>query len=254
MLKNRLIAVLIMANGQVVQSIKFKHTNVIHSDPVQAIEAFNDWAVDEIVVLNVTRSRESKSTFMSFVDLLSEKCFVPLSAGGWIESVDEASQLISSGADKIVVNTAAFQNPELITEIAHRHGSQAVVVSIDVKKNADGSRKVYINRGREETTSAPDVWACEAVSCGAGEIFFNSIDHDGNRNGYDVEGIRLVVNSVKVPVIAFGGVQHWDHLIEGLSAGATAVAAANIFHYSEHSILRAKKYLIAQGQNFRSIE
>lgn len=255
MVKNRLIAVLIVRNGQVVQSIKFKHTNIIHSDPVEAIDMFNEWAVDEVVVLNVSRKSSTKDGFVSIVKRLAEKCFVPLSAGGWIETVEDAKALIRNGADKVVVNTEAFRRPGLIGEIVSIYGSQCCVLSIDSKMDREaGKRRVCIDRGSELTDVDPISWAQKAVDLGVGEVFFNSVDHDGNRAGYDLEMVKQLAESVTVPVVAFGGVQTWDHLVEGLEAGkADAIAAANILHYTEHSVVKAKKHLVEKNLNVRGI-
>ena len=254
MLKNRLIAVLIIRDGQVVQSIQFKHTNIIHWNPVEAIDVFNEWAIDEIVVLNVSRKRESKSAFIDIVGQMARKCYVPLAAGGWIEDLQDAAILVNIGADKVVMNTAVFRDPALINRVADKFGSQCCVVSMDVKRDNTGVRKVCIDRGREMTKIPPLKWAKSAVTHGAGEILFNSIDHDGNRTGFDIEQIRELAEALPVPVIAFGGVQTWDHLVEGIiEARADAVAAANILHYTEHSVVKAKKFLIEQGLNFRKI-
>jgi len=254
MVKNRLIAVLVIRDGKVVQSIKFKHTNVIHWDPVEAIYSFNGWAVDEIVALNVSRKNETKEGFLKIINRLADKCFVPLSIGGWIESVDDASETIRCGADKVIINTAAYEHPSLIEEISERHGSQACVVSIDSKLDKQGQRRVCVDRARKMTEIVPVAWAQAAAERGAGEIFYNSVDHDGNRNGYDLDGVRILTQQLRVPVIAFGGVQTWEHLEEGVvEAGADAVAAANILHYTEQSVLKAKKYLLSKELNFREV-
>ncbi len=244
MLKKRLIAVLILRDGQVVQSVKFKHTNVIHYDPIHAVECFNKWAVDEIVMLNVSRTAESRDQFADIVKNISRECFVPLTAGGWITDADYASVLLRSGADKLVLNSVFFDHPEFAEMLARRYGKQCIVASMDVKRRSDGTASVWIDRGSRDTEIDPSKWAIRVAGLGAGEVFFNSIDYDGNRKGYDLENLRSVCASVDVPVIAFGGVFQWKHLVEGLDAGAAAVAAANIFHYTEHSTKKAKKYLM----------
>ncbi len=246
MLKKRLIAVLILRDGQVVQSVKFRHTNVIHYDPVHAVEAFNKWAVDEIVMLNVTRNAESREQFAERVASVSRHCFVPLTAGGWITDQDYAQRLLRSGADKLVVNTALADDPELVRRLSRRYGQQCIVGSMDVIRTDDGVR-VAIDRGARVTDEGPVDWACKAVDLGCGEILFNSIDHDGARKGYDLETISKIAAAVPVPVIAFGGVFHWTHLTEGINAGAEAVAAANIFHYTEHATKKAKSHLARAG-------
>jgi cyclase len=251
MLKKRMIAVLILRDGQVVQSVKFKHTNVIHYDPVHAMEAFNKWAVDEIVLLNVSREEETAAPFADVMARISRHCFVPLSAGGWIKDEDYAQRLLRSGADKLVLNTAFADNPGLVQGLSRRFGRQCIVASMDVKRE-DGMSLIAVDRGRRVIRSRPVDWARQCVEAGAGEIFFNSIDHDGARRGYDLETLREVTGAVDVPVIAFGGVFTWDHLAEGYEAGAAAVAAANIFHYKEQATRAAKSYLAERGYLVRN--
>lgn len=255
MLKNRLIAVILVRDGHVVQSVKFKHTNAIHYDPIHAIESFNRWAVDEIVLLNVSKTADSKEPFLKTVYNISKECFVPLSAGGWIESLEDASALIQNGADKTIINTQAYNNPDLVTRIAQKFGNQCAVVSIDVI-NVEGNEKVAINRGSDiQDALTPLEWAKKAEQYGAGELVINSIDHDGYRKGYNIPLIKSIVDAVKIPVVAMGGVFKWDHLEEGITkAGASAVAAANIFHYTEHSTRKAKRHLLKNGLNFRKLE
>lgn len=244
MLKKRLIAVLILRNGQVVQSVRFKHTNVIHCDPIHAVECFNKWAVDEIVMLDVSPTANGRDIFLESVRRVSERCFIPLTAGGWITDADYARALLANGADKLVVNTLLADAPEQVRMLSERFGRQCIVASIDVKRNETGSAEVQVDRGRRSTGYSPAEWAIRAEALGTGEIFFNSIDHDGARKGYDLESLSAINQVVTIPIIAFGGVFTWDHLIEGLSAGADAVAAANIFHYTEHSTRKAKRHLV----------
>lgn len=247
MLKKRLIAVLILRDGQVVQSVRFKHTNVIHYDPVHAVECFNKWAVDEIVMLNVSPAPESRQGFLDAVGRISGECFVPLSAGGWITDMDYARALLSNGADKLVLNTLLADDPELVTALSRRFGRQCIVASLDVKRDPSGQPEAVVDRARRATGMAPAAWAQRAEALGAGEIFFNSVDHDGARKGYDLESLKAVCQAVSVPVIAFGGVFTWDHLVAGLGAGADAVAVANQFHYTEHSSRKAKRHLVQSG-------
>jgi len=243
MLKKRLIAVLILANNYVVQSIKFKHTNVIHYDPVHAIDCFNKWAVDEIIILNVSRTQDTRESFLNTVSRISQQCFVPLSVGGWVTDIDYAQALLKNGADKIVVNTIIHTQPSLVIRLSEKFGKQCIVASIDVKKNESGLKEVIVDRGRHSTGADVVSWAQRAETLGVGEILLNSVDHDGARKGYDLETLDKVCRTVSVPVIAFGGVFTWSHLAEGLVTGADAVAAANIFHYTEFSTKRAKKFL-----------
>lgn len=252
MLKKRLIAVLILRDGQVVQSIRFKHTNVIHYDPVHAMEAFNKWSVDEIVLLNVSRSADSRDAFAQSVEHVSKHCFVPLSVGGWVTDADYARGLLTKGADKLVLNTAFADDPALVKTLSRRFGRQCIVASIDVKRGEDGVAQVAVDRGQRLLEAAPADWAQRVQDLGAGEIFFNSVDHDGARKGYDLESLKAVTAAVELPVIAFGGVFTWSHLLAGIEAGAEAVAAANIFHYTEQATRKAKSFLADAGVPVRS--
>jgi imidazole glycerol-phosphate synthase subunit HisF len=242
-LKHRLIAVVIVADGRVVQSESFKHTNVIHYDAYHAVEAFNRWSVDEIIVINVSRDIKTQNSFQEIVKHISKTCFVPLTVGGFIDSIEYGSSLIRSGADKILLNTAWYNNIDVINGLYRQYGRQCIVASIDVK-SVNGSKQVFIDRGRNNIGAAPVSWAQHCVERGAGEIFFNNIDHDGMRRGYDIESIRTITSKISVPVIAFGGVLQWKHLKEGIEAGADAVAAANVFHYKEMATKQAKRYLL----------
>jgi imidazole glycerol-phosphate synthase subunit HisF len=252
MLKKRVIAVILVRDGRVVQSVNFRHTNVIHYNPIHAIHSFNRWAIDEILVLNVSKTPDSKKEFSEVIQSISQECFVPLSAGGWVQTVEDARDLFQRGADKIVVNTMAFERPELITELALKYGNQAVVVSIDAKPNGKGVETVVVNRGERMTEMPVLDWARLAESKGAGELFVNSIPNDGARKGYNLPLMRAVKDAVRVPVIAMGGVLTWTHLAEGAEF-MDAVAAANIFHYTEHSTKKAKQFLLEKGFNFRKV-
>jgi imidazole glycerol-phosphate synthase subunit HisF len=252
MLKTRLIAVLILRDGRVVQSVRFKHTNAIHYDPIHAMECFNKWAIDEIVMLNVSREAASREAFADAVGAVSSSCYVPLAAGGWITDEAYAARLLNSGADKLVLNTAFADTPELVARLSRRYGAQCIVASMDVKRNEAGVTAVVADRASREVSRDAAAWAARAEGLGAGEIFFNSVDHDGARKGYNLDCLRQVCAAVRIPVIAFGGVFTWQHLVEGVQAGAAAVAAANIFHYTEHSTKKAKRHLAQAGVSVRN--
>ena len=258
MLKNRLIPCLITRDGMLVKSIKFSRYQII-GNPKTAAQFFNAWAVDELILLNISpggtfslgrsdKNDERVGSFLEIITDVSRYCFVPLTVGGGIRSVDDMYQYLQRGADKIAINTQAFRDPTLITLGADKFGSQCIVVSIDVKKKEDGAYEVYIAGGKEATGWDPVRWACKAEACGAGEIFLNSIDRDGTLAGYDLELLKSVVQAVKIPVIACGGVGKWDNLVEGITQGqVAAVAAANIFYFTEQSTKKAKARMREAG-------
>jgi cyclase len=251
MLKKRLIPSLLVRDGRIVQSVQFRHTNVI-GNVITAVDFFNGWAVDEILILDVSREHTGRDEFLDIVDELSERCFVPLTVGGWITSIQDIETLLERGADKVTVNTHAFRNPAFITEAAKVFGSQCIVVSIDVRRDESGAPIVWIDRGRQSTGTSAVEWAKRAIDAGAGEILLTSIDRDGMRNGYDLALMKSVSGAVSVPVIAFGGVGHWSHMVAGVTEGeAEAVSAGNIFHFTEHSTKKAKEYLRGAGVDVR---
>lgn len=252
MLKKRLIPVIILRNGNVVQSVGFKHTNIIHENPRFAVEFFSKWDADEIILLDVSRDEEKRDVFLKSVEEISKTCFVPLSVGGWINSLKDMAQMLSIGADKVVINTEAYRNPDLISQGAKRYGSQCIVVGIDCLRSEERGHSVFIDRGRENTGVSPVDWAKKAEEQGAGEIFLSSIDNDGNRGGYDLDLMRSVVEAVSIPVIAFGGASNPDQLAQGaLAANVEAMAAANMFHYTENSLRKAKRGLKELGVSIR---
>ena len=252
MVKNRLVPVIIIRDGRVVQSIQFKHTNVIHNSPEIAIDFFDRWSADEIVVLDVSRTKENRQLFLNSIEAISHKCFVPLTVGGWIESTEDMRQMLRLGADKIAINTKAVENPSLITEGEKIFGAQCIVVSVDVFRHSEGRYEVYIGRGQIPTGLDPVSWVKEAESRGAGEILLNCINNDGFRQGYDLTLLKAITHAVSIPVVAMGGVFEWKHLADGITiGGASAVAAANIFHYTEFSTRKAKAFLRDKGLNVR---
>lgn len=251
MLKHRLIPNIILDNGNVVQSINFKHTNVI-GNAITAVDFFNSWAVDEIIILDVSLTNDNRSQFHKIIDGLSKRCFVPLTVGGWISTIEEIQQLLKKGADKIAINTHAVLQPDFITKSSQIFGSQCIVVSIDTRKNLSDEYEVFIDRGRKPTGLHPVDWAKKIQNLGAGEILLTSINNEGQRKGYDLHLLKQVCESVTIPVIAFGGVGEWQHLVDGIQIGkANAVSAANIFHYTEHSTYNAKEFMHEVGLNVR---
>lgn len=253
MLKNRLIASLLVKDGVIVQSINFKHPQVI-GNAITAVDFFNTWAIDEIIILNISIESDKTGEFLKIIERLSERCFIPLTVGGWVRSINDVRELLSIGADKVVINSEATRRPEFITEAAAMFGSQCIVISIDVRKNQKGLYEVFSERGESATGLSPDIWAARVEELGAGEIYLTSIDQDGSRKGYDLELVRNVVDVVNIPVIAFGGAWVWQHFVDGIKIGeADAVAAANIFHFTEYSTKKAKEFMRDNGISVRDI-
>jgi len=253
MIKHRLIATLLVNNGVVVQTRKFKRTNMV-GNAFTAVDFFNGWTVDEICVLEISNDTSHLSGFADIIDGLSRRCFVPLSVGGKITKLDDVHRYIRAGADKVVVNTAAADNPALVTEISNAYGSQCVVVSIDARPDPamPSGYRVVVDNARRDTDRDAREWAREAVSAGAGELLINSVEHDGDKRGYDLSLLKLVSDAVAIPVIAMGGVGQWSDLVDGIQqGGADAAAAGNIFHYSEHSTKKAKEFMLASGLPMR---
>lgn len=260
MLKNRLIPVLYLKNGLLVRSEKFKFHQVI-GNPVAQVERYNSWNVDELIYIDITKDEEytlkrddlkmkDSKTIFEIIAKVSEKCFMPLTVGGKIRTIEDIKKRLQGGADKVTINTVAIENPNFITEAAKIFGSQCIVVSIDFKKTNEGY-EVYYNHGEKSTGKNPVEWAKQVEKLGAGEIFLNSIDRDGTAEGYDLELIKKVNDAVNIPVIACGGVGEFDDFKKGLNTGASAVAAGNIFNFTEHSYKFAKKELKDEGFNVR---
>jgi imidazole glycerol-phosphate synthase subunit HisF len=255
MLKHRLIATLLVDCGNIVQTRHFKRTNMVGS-AFTAVDFFNGWTVDEIIVLDISPDTSWTPRMLEIVTELSRRCFVPLSVGGKIRDVDTAARYLRIGADKVVINTAAIERPSLITEIAERYGRQCVIVSIDGRPDAEAPSgyAVTIDNGRRDTKQDVVGWAREAQDRGAGELMINSTTHDGNKQGYDLNLIKKVSAAVSIPVIAMGGAGQLSHFVDGIvSGGADAVAAGNLFHYFEHSTKKAKEAMAAAGLPVRGI-
>lgn len=251
MLKKRLVASLLIKDDLIVQSFNFNRYLPI-GRPKFPIEFISRWDVDEIILLDMSASPDNKLFNLSVVEMVSKYCFVPLTIGGGIKDVKDVKNIIRAGADKVSLNTYALKKPLLITEIADYFGSQCVVISIDCKKEKDGSYMVYSQSGSRCENISPQDWANKCSELGAGEIFLNSIDRDGQRNGYDIELIKSVTSSVNIPVIACGGVGKFkDFSTSILDGQAAAAAAANIFHHVEHSTILAKAHMKKDGIDIR---
>lgn len=254
MLKKRLIPCLFLMNGLIVRSEKFEFHQIL-GNPIHQVERYNDWAIDELIYIDISREDyydlrrddtkvKNKSSLLEIISEISKKCFVPLTFGGKIKTIEDIRQRIKYGADKITINTIAIENPKFITEASKIFGSQCIIISIDVKKNDKNEYEVYKRFGEISTGMHPKIWAKKVEELGAGEIFLNSIDLDGTGEGYDLDLIKMIAEAVNIPVIACGGVGKFKHFVEGIKIGkASAVAAGNIFNFTEISTINAKKLM-----------
>ena len=224
----RVIPVLLLHEGGLVKSIKFKQYTYV-GDPINAVKIFNEKEVDEIVILDIDATRNQSGPDFTRIKEIASEAFIPLAYGGGIRNIEEIKQLFYLGVEKVVLNAQAFLNPSLLSEAASLVGSQSVVASVDVKKNWLGQYKAYVKNGTENTGKNPVEYVKELVNAGAGEIFLNSIDRDGTYNGYDLELVKQVSASVNVPVIACGGASQLEDFHAAVDAGASAVAAGSLF-------------------------
>ena len=246
MLKNRIIPCLDVKNGRVVKGINFVDLKDA-GDPVEQAGIYSDNGADEICFLDITASNENRDTIYEVVKETSKKCFVPLTVGGGVRSVDDINKLLNCGADKVSINTAAVQNPSVVIDSSKKFGSQCIVVAIDAKKNNE-SWEIFTHGGRNSTGIDAIDFAILMEKNGAGELLVTSMDRDGTQKGYDIDLMSSISSSVNIPVIASGGVGNLDHLAEGIKTGkASAVLAASIFHYGKYSIKEAKEYLDTKG-------
>ncbi|HCR37709.1 MAG TPA: imidazole glycerol phosphate synthase subunit HisF [Opitutae bacterium] len=246
MLATRIIPCLDVHDGRVVKGINFGNLRDA-GDPVEIARAYQEQGADELVFLDISASHEARKTIIDIVQKTAAVCFMPLTVGGGINSCDTIKELLHAGADKVSLNTAAIQNPELITEGAKRFGRQCIVVAIDAHKEGD-HWQVYTHGGRQRTELDAVAWAKQAADLGAGEILLTSMDADGTQSGYDIALTRAVSEAVSVPVIASGGAGNLQHLVDVLSEGkANAVLAASIFHFGTHTLAEAKSVLAKAG-------
>jgi len=260
MLAKRIIPCLDVKNGRVVKGINFINLKDV-GDPVETASAYSKEGADEITFLDITASVEKRKTILDVVKRCAEQVFIPLTVGGGIRSIEDIRVLLKSGADKVSLNTAAVENPQLIKESSEEFGSQCIVVAIDGKRRHKGTKaqrhkvknwEVYIYGGNKPTGLDVVEWAKKAEGLGAGEILLTSMDKDGTKEGYDLELTRTISEAVNIPVIASGGAGNLEHLYQALTRGkADAVLAASIFHYGEYSIKDAKEYLKNKGLEIR---
>ena len=248
MLSVRIIPCLDVHEGRVVKGIKFLDL-IDAGDPVECGKAYDEQGADELVFLDITASSDERKTMIDVVERTASQCFMPLTVGGGLRTVENIRDMLNAGADKVSLNTAAVNNPELIRQSASKFGNQCIVVAIDAKRANDEKRwEVFTHGGRKPTGLDVIEWARKVVSLGAGEILLTSMDADGTKAGYDNNLTRAVSDTVSVPVIASGGAGNLDHLADALQVGgANAVLAASIFHFGTYTIHQAKKHLQARG-------
>ena len=246
MLKNRIIPCLDVKNGRVVKGINFVDLQDA-GDPVEQAKIYSDGGADEICFLDITASNENRDTIYHVVKETSKKCFVPLTVGGGVRSIEDINKLLNCGADKVSINTAAVKDSNVVLESSKKFGSQCIVVAIDAKKNGD-KWDVYTHGGRNNSGLDALEFAKKMEDSGAGELLVTSMDRDGTQIGYDIDLMKTISSMVNIPLIASGGVGNLNHLAEGIKEGnASAVLAASIFHYGKHSVIEAKEYLNSKG-------
>jgi cyclase len=250
----RVIPCLDVDDGRVVKGVNFVDL-VDAGDPVELAARYDAEGADELVFLDITASSDRRDTIIDVVRRTAEEVFIPFTIGGGIRTVDDARRLLRAGADKVSVNTAAVERPELVAEIAAEFGSQCATVAIDARRTNDGGFEVFTHGGRTPTGLDAVEWAQRVEQLGAGEILLTSMDRDGTRDGFDTELTRAISAATNIPIIASGGVGTLDHLAEGVTEGhADAVLAASIFHFGEHTVADAKRHLAARGITVRPVD
>jgi cyclase len=250
MFKVRVIPCLDVKDGRVVKGVNFVNLRDA-GDPVEAAIAYDAAGADELTFLDITASHENRDTIFDVVQRTAEACFMPLTVGGGVRTVDDIRKLLTCGADKVSINTAAVNRRAFVKEAAEKFGDQCIVVAIDAKKVGD-KWEIFTHGGRNATGLNAVDYAKEVVALGAGEILLTSMDRDGTKKGYDIPLTCAIADAVSVPVIASGGVGNLDHMVDGIRDGhATAVLAASIFHFGEHSVREAKTYMAKAGLPMR---
>ena len=251
MLAKRIIACLDVTGGRVVKGVNFLDLRDA-GDPVEIARIYDAAGADEIAFLDITASSDARNTIVEVIERVADEVFIPLTVGGGVRAVEDVRKLLNAGADKVSINTAAVENPDLVSQAAARFGSQAIVVAIDARASDAGRWQVYTHGGRKARGLDVVEWAREMARRGAGEILLTSMDRDGTRSGFDLELTRAVSEAVTVPVIASGGVGSLEHLALGIEEGrADAVLAASVFHFGEITIPEAKRFLAARGIEMR---
>lgn len=251
MLAKRIIPCLDVAAGRVVKGVNFVELKDA-GDPVEIARRYDEQGADELTFLDITASSDQRDIILHVVEQVAEQVFIPLTVGGGVRAVADVRRLLNAGADKVSMNTAAVENPQLVADASGKVGSQCIVVAIDAKQVAPGKWQVYTHGGRRGTGLDAVLWAQRVQALGAGEILLTSMDRDGTKNGFDLALTRAVSEAVDIPVIASGGVGNLQHLVDGVLEGrADAVLAASIFHYGEYTVRQAKEYMRAKGIEVR---
>jgi cyclase len=251
MLAKRIIPCLDVHAGRVVKGVKFVELRDA-GDPVEIAKRYDEAGADEVTFLDITASSDARDTIVEVIARVADQVFIPLTVGGGVRAVDDVRKLLNAGADKVSINTAAVEHPDLVEDAARRFGSQAIVVAIDARAAAPGRWEVYTHGGRKARGLDAVEWARTMARRGAGEILLTSMDRDGTKSGFDIGLTRAVSEAVGVPVIASGGVGTLEHLAEGIEQGrADAVLAASVFHFGEFTIGEAKRFLASRGIEMR---
>lgn len=251
MLAKRIIPCLDVNAGRVVKGVNFVELRDA-GDPVEIARRYDEQGADEITFLDITASSDDRETIFHIVEQVAEQVFIPLTVGGGVRAVEDVRRLLNAGADKVSMNTAAVNNPQLVFDASDKVGSQCIVVAIDAKQTGPEKWEVFTHGGRKNVGLDVIEWARKVAELGAGEILLTSMDRDGAKNGFDLELTRRVSEAVSIPVIASGGVGNLQHLVDGVKQGkADAVLAASIFHYGEYTVQQAKQFMRAQGVEVR---
>jgi cyclase len=251
MLAKRIIPCLDVHAGRVVKGVKFVELRDA-GDPVEIARKYDAAGADELTFLDITASSDARDTIVAVIERVADEIFIPLTVGGGVRSVEDVRKLLNAGADKVSINTAAVENPDLVSQASHRFGSQAIVVAIDARQSAPGRWEVFTHGGRKARGLDAVEWAREMTRRGAGEILLTSMDRDGTKSGFDIALTRAVSEAVGVPVIASGGVGSLEHLAQGVEEGrADALLAASVFHFGEITIPDAKRFLASRGIEMR---
>ncbi|MEY4592894.1 MAG: hypothetical protein RIR18_1789 [Pseudomonadota bacterium] len=251
MLAKRIIPCLDVTAGRVVKGTNFVDLRDA-GDPIEIARRYDEQGADEVTFLDITASSDQRDIILHIVEACASQVFIPLTVGGGVRKVEDVRRLLNAGADKVSMNTAAVNNPDLVFDASSKVGSQCIVVAIDAKQVTPGQWHVFTHGGRNDTGLDAIEWAKKVESLGAGEILLTSMDRDGTKNGFDLALTRAVADAIKIPVIASGGVGNLQHLAEGVTLGhADAVLAASIFHFGEYTVRQAKEYMAAQGIEVR---